>query len=146
MNKEQTIILLDKIRDIHINLMKQTASILDSKIVTQADKNCNLKYEYEELVDLNGVHLQKILGLLFYSKFDLLHKQWHKEYYRLYEILYKKDKSLFSKFKKRKKINSMEMDKCKLYFSELKITTDALTKAINLSKRRVTALSDDAFH
>jgi hypothetical protein len=43
------------------------------------------------------------------------------------------------------KIDEMELDKVKLYFSELKVTTKELLKILGSSERRISALPESKF-
>ncbi|WP_373073471.1 CZB domain-containing protein [Sulfurimonas sp.] len=91
--------------------------------------------------------LKSMLGTQFFENLENLHSKWHLEYHKIYEIFYEHEnkKGLLSKLVGNKKISQMELDKAKLYFSELQTTTNELIKVIDASHRRLNALNESYF-
>ena len=90
--------------------------------------------------------------IFFKGHFDIiylenLHTKWHVEYARIYEIFFKKkQKGFFSKIMGTHRVDEMEIDKAKLYYSELLVTTKELLKILDSSERRISALNDGKFY
>ncbi|MEN8302738.1 MAG: CZB domain-containing protein [Campylobacterota bacterium] len=147
MDKEGTIEAIANARKAHENQMKKIEALLKGKEVE--DPTAVLKTECEFgkwLYDENN-HLKELLGDLFYSNLETLHGRWHIEYTRVFEIFFKpKKKGLFSKAFGGGKVDEMDMDKAKLYYSELEDTTNELLKVISSSQRRIEALKEDKFY
>jgi len=91
--------------------------------------------------------LKNILGAQFYENLEILHSKWHMEYQKIYEIFYENSnkKGFLSKLVGKKKISQMDLDKAKLYYTELEVTTTELIKAIDASYRRLNALNESYF-
>ncbi len=90
--------------------------------------------------------LRDILGSLFFDNIDKIHTRWHSEYTVIYVLLKKKkNKGLFSKILQGSSISAMDLDKIKLYYSGLKITTEAFLKALESAQRRLSALPESMF-
>lgn len=91
--------------------------------------------------------LKSMLGTQFYENLEQLHSKWHLEYQKIYEIFdeSKSKKGLISKLVGKQKISQMDLDKAKLYYSDLEITTSELVKAIDASYRRLNALNESYF-
>ena len=128
--------------------MEKIESALDGREVenpTAVEKTqCNFgKWLYSD-----EKHLRNILGSLFYNNIEALHGKWHNEYGLVFGVLFKTQKKvgMFAKMVGLGKASDMDIDKAKLYYSELKKTTDELLKAIAVAERRVSALQESKFH
>ncbi|MCF6331606.1 MAG: CZB domain-containing protein [Sulfurimonas sp.] len=91
--------------------------------------------------------LRDILGSLFFDNIDKIHTRWHSDYTVIYVILIKKNekKGFFSKILNGSNISAMDLDKVKLYYSGLKMTTEAFLKALESAQRRLSALPESMF-
>lgn len=97
----------------------------------------------------NEKMMKDILGAQLFDRLDKHHENWHKNYLSIYEIFFKEDpkkkKGLISKIFGKGKIDSLTLDKAKLYFSELQNATDELLIASESAMRRVSALKESKF-
>ncbi len=92
-------------------------------------------------------HVKEILGSQFFNTIDLYHTKWHSEYLKLFNILFKNEKkSFFSKIMGSSKLEGMELDKAKLYYIELQVTTNELLKILGVSQRRLEAMNESKFY
>jgi len=146
MNKVETIEGIVRARQFHEIQMKKIKTIgsgvLTNNPTPMAKTECDFgKWLYDE-----NNRIKDLLGDLFYSNIETLHSRWHDEYARIYNMLYKKKKGgLFTNMFGGNKVTDMEIDKAKLYYSELETTTNELLKAIDLSQKRLHALPESKF-
>ncbi len=151
MNKVQTLDLIEEMKKAHHSQMHKIDLLIDGKDVGELTTVAKTECDFGKLLYSNGEHLKNILGLIFYEKLEAFHDRWHVEYYKIYEIFesYTKSKNekkgFFAKFTGATKVSDMEIDKAKLYYSELKATTSELIKTIDMCQRRVSALSESKF-
>jgi hypothetical protein len=148
MTKEQTIEAIKKAKEAHELQMQKIEAAMNGKEIenpTTVNKTaCDFgKWLYDE-----DNHMKEIIGSQFYTMLDSEHEKWHSEYARIYNILFssKSKKGLFSKLLGKNRIDPMELDKAKLYYAELQVTTEALLKALASSQRRVSALPESKYH
>ncbi|WP_024954736.1 CZB domain-containing protein [Sulfurospirillum arcachonense] len=147
MNKNQTLQKMQDIRKVHVF---QTDKILAAITGQKIDKPTALNSTECEfgkwLYDENN-RLKDLWGSIFFNDIETIHAQWHKEYAKLFEILFKKKKKgLFSKMMNLSDIDPLDLDKAKLYYVELKETTSQLLKLLYLCEKRVSALNEEKFH
>jgi len=145
-DKSETLLALEKAKVLHQNQMDKIEQLLAGEIVetpTPIGKmECECGQWFYEVQD----EMHKILGAQLFTKLDELHEKWHSEYVKIYDIFFKeKKKGFFAKLTGANKINPLEQDRAKLYFSELKETTNLLFSASDIAMRRVAALSDTKF-
>jgi len=146
MNKEQTIESIDNARKAHIAQMEKIEALLRGKKVENPTYPEKTKCQFGKWLYDEDNHVKDILGSQFYSNIEILHARWHEEYSRIFNIFFKEEKKSFlSKLLASSKIDEMEMDKARLYHSELKVTTEELLKALGSSYRRASALSESKF-
>ena len=146
MDKIQTLHLIEEAKKVHEGQMYKIEILLNGKEVDDLMAVPKSECEFGKMLYPNEAFLRHILGTLFYENLDTLHSRWHNEYFKIYEIFLKKEKKgLFSKLVGSNKISQMDIDKAKLYYSDLKITTAELIKVLTLSQRRVSALSNSKF-
>jgi len=151
MDKIQTLNLIDKIKVSHELQMHKLELLMSGKDVESIAPLTKTECELGKLMYNNEEALRMVVGSLFYEKLDAIHEKWHNEYSNIFNIFdeyvkYKSShKGLFSKLIGVKKISDMDMDKAKLYYSELKLTTQELLHVIDISRRRISALADTKF-
>jgi len=91
-------------------------------------------------------HLLEILGEQFYNKMEQTHAQWHIEYIKIHKIFFPKEKKgFFASLVNSRKVDPLEVDKAKLYYTELQKTTTELLHALASSNRRVHAMNESKF-
>jgi hypothetical protein len=145
MDKEKTIEAIVNARVAHENQMKKIVALINGKEVENPTAPLKTECDFGKWFYTDD-RLKGILGTLFYSKIETLHARWHMEYSRLFEMFFKsKKKGFFSKAFGPSKPAEMELDKAKLYYSELKVTTEELLKVMASSQRRIEALSEKKF-
>jgi len=151
MDKLQTLDLIEEMKQSHQLQMHKIELLIEGKDVDELTVVAKTECDFGKFLYTNEEHLKDILGLIFYEKLEKLHEKWHLEYLRIYEIFdeYMKNKNekkgFFAKFTGSAKISEMDIDKAKLYYSELKATTSDLVKTIDMCQRRVSALSTSKF-
>ena len=147
MDKEKTIEAICNARKAHENQMKKIQALLNGKEVENPTSVVKTECDFGKWLYDENNHLKEVLGELFYTNLETLHARWHLEYARVFEIFFKrKKKGFFSKAFGSDKVDGMELDKAKLYYSELEATTNELLKAIASSQRRIEALKEGKFH
>jgi len=95
----------------------------------------------------NNPEIKEVIGAQFHNTIETLHTKWHLEYFKIFNIYFKdkKKKGFFSKILSKQKIDDLELDKAKLYYTDLKDTTKELLQKLDASYRRVDAMSDSKF-
>ncbi len=145
MNKQDT---LDSIRNAvnaHKIQMEKIKKAIDGYSVENPTAVKKTECDFGIWIYDKDSNLRNILGSLFYDKIESFHTQWHDEYMNLYQVLFKKeDKGFFAKFIT-PKVDEMELDKAKLYYSEILLTTSELLKALAIAERRIEALQESKF-
>lgn len=145
MDKEKTLEAIINARIGHENQMKKILALLKGKEVENPTAVSKTECDFGKWFYADD-RLKPILGTLFYTKIETLHARWHIEYTRLFEMFFKsKRKGFFSKAFSSNKVEGMELDKAKVYYSELKETTEELLKVMGASQRRIEALSEKKF-
>ena len=146
MNKAQTLEAIEHAKAAHEAQMIKIQDLLDGLKVSNPPESAKTKCAFGLWFHDDSNKVKEILGAQFYDKIDKLHSTWHVEYLRIFEIFFSnKRKGFFSKIIGSSKVEDMELDKAKLYYSELLKTTDELLKVLEVSRRRVSALSDSKF-
>lgn len=146
MNKEQTLLSIQNARKAHEAQMKKILVLLNGSKPENPTAVAKTKCEFGMWLYNEDNHVKDILGSQFYNNLETLHAKWHTEYSRIFEMFFKDTKKgFFSKIISAPKINQMELDKAKLYYSELSVTTAELLKALASSERRMSALSESVF-
>jgi len=147
MNKEKTLQSIQnaiKVHEMQIDKIMDAIEGKDVKDPIAVDKS---DCEFGKWLYGPDNQLRSVLGSFFYDQIEVLHIRWHSEYAKIFDILFKtQKKGFFSKIMGTPKIDEMELDKVKLYFSELKITTKELLKVLGSSERRISALPESKFH
>jgi hypothetical protein len=146
MNKDETLEAIQKARLSHETQMAKIKSVINGDEVKDPTAVLKTECEFGKWLYDDNNHVQKILGSQFYNNIETLHSRWHTEYTKIFNIFFKnRKKSFFSKIMGTDKVDEMELDKAKLYYSELLETTNDLLKALDTSQRRIQALGDSKF-
>ncbi len=146
MNKDQTLEAINKAKLAHEAQMIKIEAVIEGEDVKNPTAVNQTKCAFGKWLYDDNNEVEKILGAQFYNNIDILHSKWHMEYIRIFETFFKEKKSgFFSKMLGTKKIDGMELDKAKLYHSELLNTTSELLKVLAASERRISAMCDNKF-
>jgi hypothetical protein len=146
MNKNETLEAVMAAKKSHLDRMdKVKARIngnIDEELVLISTKECGFGQWF-----YGDSRLKSVLGTQFYETLENLHSKWHIEFQKIYEICQasKSKKGLLSKIVGKKGASQMDLDKVKLYYSDLELTTKELIKAIDASYRRLNALNESYF-
>ena len=146
MNKSDTLKILLDVKNRHLEQMVKIDALVSGKNIENPTPISKMDCEFGSIFYGQKDDFFHLLGAQFYERIDKLHEQWHVEYIRIYNIFFlEKREGLLSKFLGAKKINSLDYDKAKLYFVELKSITGELLRLLDASLRRIEALSDSKF-
>lgn len=146
MNKKTAIKSLQDVRKYHEYEMKRLSMILDSKEVGAFELNSKKECNFGQWFYSEDNHLKEIIGLQFYENLELLHCSWYSQYHKIYMLLFSdKNSGFFSKLIASSE-KSMNLDKAKSYYHDLKIISDKLIKSLCSCERRLTALNESKFH
>ena len=147
MDKEKTVEAIVNARKAHETQMKKIVALLKGKEVDNPTAVLKTECDFGKWLYADDSNLKELLGSLFYTNLENLHARWHIEYSRLFEIFFKNKKKagFFSKIFGSDKVEDMELDKAKVYYSELEATTKELIQVIASSQRRIEALREDKF-
>ena len=147
MDKTRTLESISSVRMAHQSQMKKIVMLIDGQKVDNPTAVSKTQCEFGKWLYAKDSNLKRIIGALFYDNLEIAHAKWHSEYTRLFKIFFKNElkQGFFSKLMGNPKISDMEMDKAKLYYSELSATTQELLKALDACERRVIALSESKF-
>ncbi|WP_321777612.1 CZB domain-containing protein [Sulfurimonas sp.] len=147
MDKIKTLESIQNARRSHEAQMSKIKTAIDGDKVDDPTAVAKTKCAFGMWLYDDENHLRNILGSLFYDKMEELHAKWHNEYFKLFNIFFKEEKkSFFSKIIGSSNVSEMELDKAKLYYSELEETTQKLLKVLGSSERRISALPESKFH
>ena len=147
MDKEKTLESIQNARKAHEAQMDKIKAAINGESVKNPTAVAKTKCAFGIWLYDDENHLRDILGSFFYDNMEVLHAKWHSEYFRIYEILFKdKKKGFFSKITGSSKVSDMDLDKAKLYYTELEVTTQELLKALGASERRIGALPESKFY
>ena len=146
MTKENTIESIKKAREAHILQMDKIAAIINGENIDNPTAVSKKDCDFGHWIYDDSNHVKRLIGSQFYEKLDRQHEQWHIEYLRIYEIFFRGNKKGFlSKLLGGNSVDTLELDKAKLYYSELKATTEELLKVLAAAERRLGALSEAKF-
>lgn len=147
MDKTKTLESIQNARRAHEAQMDKIKAAIDGEKVDDPTAVAKTKCAFGMWLYDDENHLRNILGSLFYDNMEVLHDKWHTEYFRLFNIFFKEEKKTFlSRMIGSSKVSEMELDKAKLYYSELERTTKKLLKALGSSERRIGALPESKFY
>ena len=147
MDKIQTLEAIENARNSHLSQMEKITAVINGEKVNNPTAVSKTQCTFGKWLYSDENNLKHILGALFYNNLETMHAKWHNEYVKLFDIFFKDEKKgFFSKLVGANKIDPMDVDKAKLYFSELESTTAELLKILASCERRITALSESKFH
>lgn len=143
MNKEQTLESMEKAKRSLTFDMRTIESLLEGKDIASIPTVYKTNCSFGEWLYNEENNLKNLLGPIFFKELDAYHSQLHEEYRRIYIIFYGEPSGATKP--KKNKVTPMELDKCKLYYSEMKLSFDKLLKSMASSKRRLEALAPEKF-
>jgi len=147
MDKSKTLEAIGNARKAHESQMAKIEDAIAGNIVDNPTSVAKTKCEFGMWLYNEDNHMKSILGSQFFTLLDNAHTKWHGEYAIIFKILFENKKSgFFSKIMGSSKLDPMELDKVKLYYSELKVTTDELLKILASSQRRLDAMGEAKFY
>lgn len=147
MDKNGTLEAIEAARKSHETQMAKIESAINGESVDNPTEVAKTLCKFGRWLYSDENHMEEILGELFYEKLEKIHAQWHQEYSRIYEIFFKEKKGgFFSGLLGSHKVEEFEIDKAKLYYTELKVTTKELLHVLGSCERRVSAMSEAKFH
>ena len=147
MNRNETLEAIAKARSSHESQMTKIENLIAGEEVASPTALPKTQCAFGKWLYAKENHLEEILGSLFFNNLETKHAQWHSEYIRVHDIFFKeeKKKGFFSNLLGSKKIDDLEIDKAKLYFTELSVTTKELLAVLSSCERKVSAMSDSKF-
>jgi hypothetical protein len=147
MTKQKVLDAIEHTKKVHLEQMHTIDSLLKGYKVENptplSKQECGCgKWFYR-----NEDEMKTILGAQLFEKIDFAHEEWHKEYASIYNIFYNRQKKVgfFAKLLKNDQVDSLELDKAKMYYVDLKKKTDELLKVAESALRRISALSESKF-
>lgn len=147
MTKVKAIEGIAQAKKIHEIQMKKIKTLVSGTWINNPTPSGKTECDFGKWFYDEDNHLTELLGDLFYSKIEILHDRWHIEYARIYDMFYVKKKvGFFTNMFSTAQATDMELDKAKLYCSELEMTTKELLKVLDVSEKRFNALPESKFH
>ncbi|MDD2790829.1 MAG: CZB domain-containing protein [Sulfurimonas sp.] len=146
MDKAQSLEAIKNARKAHELQMKKIVALINGEEVENPTAVNKTQCDFGKWFYAEDGHLPKLLGALFYNELEVMHARWHMEYVRIFEIFFQnKKQGFFSKMIGVNRVSNMDLDRAKLYYSELEATTNELLKALAVSERRLGALNESLF-
>lgn len=100
---------------------------------------------FEKLLHENETELMQIVGPSFFSEIEGLHKQWHQDYNRIYDLYYHHEKGFVSKWSgEQHKLSERELVHAGAYISHLKEATCRIVHLLEMVESRIKTMKDDA--
>ena len=147
MNKQEMIEAIEYARRAHIDQMNKIEALIEGKRVNGLTPIAKTKCDFGKWLYGDSENIRVVLGVQFFENLDLLHETWHVEYSKIYNIFFAEStRGLFAKLFSSNKINTLEIEKSKVYYKELQKATQDLLRALEVSQRRVLALNESKFH
>ncbi len=144
MNKIQTLNSIIAVIKHHEDQMQKLKDLVDGKSVEKVLSISKTQCEFGKWLYSNDNSIQNIIGFQFYEKIDKLYTEWHEQYYKIYKVFYNEKKGFISKMFTSTS-QEMKLDKAKLYYSELKVTSSDLLRILASSQRRISAMNESKF-
>jgi len=146
MNKEESLQAIRDARDAHISQIDKIKALLNAEELQDPTAVSHEKCTFGFWLYSGSNHIEDILGAQFYQKLERLHEQWHSEYSRIFNIFFVNRKTnFFTKAFGHSPLDEKELDKVKLYYSELQSTTESILATLASSERRIQALNKSKF-
>jgi hypothetical protein len=126
------------------NLQK---ALLLAKGITGEDDPVTVDYKacaFEKLLHENEAVLKKIVGNRFFSEIEALHRQWHQDYCKIYDLYYHQEKGFISKwFGGNPKPTERELELAGSYSADLKEATWKIVHLLELVESRIKNMKDE---
>jgi len=146
MKKEEAIESINKAIESHKAQMAKIERLVYAQTVEKPTAVSKAQCDFGKWLYGDENHVREILGDQFYEKLDILHERWHKEYFKIFKIFFPDTtKGFFSKLIGSTQVDTLELDKAKLYYIEIGETTHDLLNVLSSSQRRMSALSESKF-
>jgi hypothetical protein len=148
MTKAQMLDAIENAKKIHLQEMQKIRTVLDGKKIDNPTALAKTECACGMWFYTHESQMKEILGAQLFERLDKYHENWHKEYLNIYNIFFKEEKKktgFFAKILKSDKIDTLLLDKAKLYFIDLQKSTDALLLVSEAVTRRISALNDTKF-
>jgi len=147
MTKEETLEAMENIRNYHEQGMFEIGNLVKGREVEEPVPVFKHQCEFGIWLYAKNNHVMEILGDQFFHNLESIHTEWHMSYHKIHQIFYKeKKKGFFASLLASHKVDAMELDKAKLYYTELEQVTKVLLASLASSQRRVHAMSENRFH
>ena len=147
MDKNQTLEAMVAAKKSHETQMAKIEAAINGENVENPTAVAKTMCHFGKWLYAEENHIEEILGELFYEKLEKAHAQWHTEYVRVFNIFHKNKKSgFFAGLLGSNKVDDLEIDKAKLYYRELEVTTKELLHVLGSCERRISAMSEAKFH
>lgn len=147
MKKEKALEAIEKAIESHKAQMAKIERLVYAQTVENPTAVSKVQCDFGKWLYNKENHVQEILGNQFYERLDTLHEKWHKEYFKIFKIFFPDDKKgFFSKLIGSKQVDTLALDKARLYYTEIGETTHDLLVVLSSSQRRMSALSESKFN
>ena len=147
MKKEKALEAIEKAIESHKAQMAKIERLVYAQTVENPTAVSKAQCDFGKWLYNKENHVQEILGNQFYERLDTLHEKWHKEYFKIFKIFFPDDKKgFFSKLIGSKQVDTLALDKARLYYTEIGETTHDLLVVLSSSQRRMSALSESKFN
>ncbi len=147
MKKEKALEAIEKAIESHKAQMAKIERLVYAQTVENPTAVSKVQCDFGKWLYNKENHVQEIIGDLFYERLDTLHEKWHKEYFKIFKIFFPDDKKgFFSKLIGSKQVDTLALDKARLYYTEIGETTHDLLVVLSSSQRRMSALSESKFN
>ncbi len=147
MNKEEALADVHKAKRALEVQMGKLEDLINGVDVPNPIAAAKEKCEFGKWLYSYDNHMRNILGEQFYLRLESLHKKWFVDYMKIFDMFVHEDEKTFlSKLLNSSNISSLDLDKAKVYFLELKETTQELLLNLEKSERRLNALNESKFY
>lgn len=146
MKKQEMLDSIENAKHVHLDQMYKIASLIKGKEVKNPTPIGKMNCACGTWFYSNTQLMQEILGMQLFERLDMYHERWHNEYSHIYNIFFKNEKKgFFLKLLGTSGVSDMDLDKAKLYYTELQETTEELMKVSDSALRRVSAIGESKF-
>ena len=136
---------LEDAKKLHQLQMSKIEQLIEGKKIEHPTAVGKMDCECGSWFYSNKDKMVAILGLQLFERLDNTHEEWHREYSKIYNIFFKEEKKSFFSKLIGSKVDPLELDKVKLYYSDLRKITESLLHTADSALRRVSALSSEKF-
>jgi hypothetical protein len=93
---------------------------------------------FDKLLRERETEFKNIIGHSFFAEIEALHKQWHEDYSKIYELYYHHGKGFFSKLIGGKpKWTELEREHAQAYSADLKVSTWKIVHMLDMLESRI---------